>query len=83
MIFKKDLVAQFAKAFQVAARSRNIAAPGLNNFFAPSRADTAAGFALNQQGQLANQASQADIFGGILSGLFGLGAAQIGRPRKP
>jgi len=58
---------------------QQVSQPGLNNFFTPSRTDTGAGFALNQQGQQFNQRSQTDIFGGILSGLLGLGAAQIGK----
>jgi len=57
---------------------QQVSQPGLNNFFTPGRTDTGAGFALNQQGQIANNRSQTDIFGGILSGLFGLGAAGIG-----
>jgi hypothetical protein len=58
---------------------QQVAQPGLNNFFTPSRADTAAGFALNQQGQIANQRSETDIFSGLMEGLFGLGSAGIQR----
>ncbi len=59
---------------------QQVSQPGLNNFFTPGRTDTAAGFALNQQGQIANAEAGSGITSGILSGLFGLGAAQIGRP---
>jgi hypothetical protein len=59
---------------------QQVAQPGLNNFFTPSRTDTGAGFALNQQGQIANAANQTALTSGLLSGLFGLGAAGIGRP---
>ena len=57
---------------------QQVSQPGLNNFFTPGQTDTAAGFALNQQGQIQNNQSQTDVFSGILSGLFGLGAAGIG-----
>jgi len=56
---------------------QQVSQPGLSNFFTPSRADTGAGFALQQQGQIANQASQQGTLSGILEGLFGLGSAGI------
>ena len=57
---------------------QQVAQPGLNNFFTPSRTDTGAGFALNQQGQIANAQAGSAITSGILNGLFGLGSAKIG-----
>ena len=57
---------------------QQVAQPGLNNFFTPGRTDTAAGFALNQQGQIANANASSAITSDILQGLFGLGSAKIG-----
>ena len=56
---------------------QQVAQPGLNNFFTPSRTDTGAGYALNQQGQIANQQAGSAVTSGILEGLFGLGSAGI------
>jgi hypothetical protein len=59
---------------------QQVAQPGLNNFFTPSRADTGAGFAMQNQANMANAQNDAMITSGILEGLFGLGGAFIGRP---
>ncbi len=56
---------------------QQVSQPGLNNFFTPGQTDTAAGFALNQQGQIANAAAGSQITSGILEGLFGLGSSAI------
>jgi hypothetical protein len=58
---------------------QQVAQPGLNNFFTPSRADTGAGFAMQNQANMANAQNDAMITSGILEGLFGLGSAGIGR----
>ncbi len=57
-----------------------VAQPGLNSFFAPGHTDTAAGFALNNQAQMANAANASRMQSGVLSGLFGLGSAALGNP---
>jgi hypothetical protein len=56
---------------------QGVAQPGLGNFFTPSRTDTGAGYALQNQANIANQQAGTAITSGILEGLFGLGTAGI------
>lgn len=55
------------------------AAPGLQSFFGPAQADVTGGFALQNQANIANAQNQSNLLGGLLGGLFDLGAAGIGR----
>ena len=47
------------------------AQPGLNNFFGPGQVDTAAGFGLQQNANIANANSAASAKGGTLGGILG------------
>ena len=60
---------------------QQVSQPGLSNFFTPSRADTASGFALQNQANIANAGFQSQTQSDLLGGLFSLGSAFIGRPR--
>ena len=55
--------------------------PTLQNFYSPRGADFTGAQALNSQVQQQNYQSQSGMFNNMLSGLFGLGSAAIGRPR--
>lgn len=56
---------------------QQVSQPGLNNFFTPGQTDTAAGFGLANQANIANAQANSGITSGILEGLFGLGVAGI------
>ena len=56
------------------------AQPGLDNFFAPGSVDTASGFGLAQQANMANASNAASMKGGTMGGILGLGSAALGNP---
>jgi hypothetical protein len=58
---------------------QGVAQPGLGNFFTPSRTDTGAGYAMQNQASMANAQNDAMVTSGILEGLFGLGSAGIAK----
>ena len=57
--------------------------PQLSSFYAPRGSDFLGAQALNSQVQQQNYQQQAGMFNNLMTGLFGLGGAAIGRPRIP
>ena len=58
---------------------RQVASPGLNNFFQPGNVDMIGAYGMNQQGQMANARNATNLKGGMMDGLMGLGSAGIGQ----
>lgn len=59
---------------------QQVAQPGLSNFFAPGDADVVSGFAMQNQGNMANAANATSTRNALLGGLSRLGSAAIMGP---